>query len=61
MVVDGTTLAGMLPDEIQNYTVYAEGIASASRQKDAAAAFMAELEGPSAQGMMRQGGIRPAR
>jgi molybdate transport system substrate-binding protein len=61
MVVEGATLAGMLPEEIQNYTVYAGGIASTSRQKDAAAAFMAELVGPAAQGMMRQGGIQPAR
>lgn len=61
MMVPGATLAGMLPDAIQNYTVYSAGISSASRQKDAAAAFVAELMGPSAQGMMRQGGIQPVR
>ncbi len=59
MVVEGATFIGMLPDSIQNYTIYGFGIASDSRQRNAAEAFVAALATPTAIALMRNGGIQP--
>ncbi len=44
--VKGVTLAGPLPDEIQNYTVYAAGLSATARDAKAAHAWIDYLKGP---------------
>jgi len=46
--VKGVTLAGPLPEEIQNYTVYAAGLSTAARDPNAAQAWIDYLKGPAA-------------
>lgn len=46
--VKGVVLAGPLPEEIQNYTVYAAGLASAARDARAAQMWIDYLAGPAA-------------
>lgn len=46
--VKGVTLAGPLPAEIQNYTVYAAGLSAAARDPGAAQAWIDYLKGPAA-------------
>ena len=46
--VKGVTFAGPLPDEIQNYTVYAAGLSATARDPAAAQAWIAHLQGPAA-------------
>ena len=55
----GVTLVGPLPKEIQNYTVYAAGVGSATRHGDAAKALIASLRGPSAQALFKSKGMEP--
>lgn len=46
--VKGVTLAGPLPEEIQNYTVYAAGLSAAARDPGVAQAWIDYLKGPAA-------------
>lgn len=46
--VKGVTLAGLLPEEIQHYTVYAAGLSAAARDPGAAQAWIDYLKGPAA-------------
>jgi molybdate transport system substrate-binding protein len=55
----GVTLVGPLPKEIQNYTVYAAGVGSATQNGDAAKALIASLRGPSAQALFKSKGMEP--
>jgi molybdate transport system substrate-binding protein len=55
----GVALVGPLPKEIQNYTVYAAGIGSATQHGEAAKALIASLRGPSAQALFRSKGMEP--
>ena len=55
----GVTLVGPLPKDIQNYTVYAAGIGSATQHGDAAKALIASLRGPSAQALFKSKGMEP--
>lgn len=55
----GVTLVGPLPKEIQNYTVYAAGIAAGTQHADAARALIAALSGPSAQALFKSKGMEP--
>lgn len=55
----GVTLVGPLPKEIQNYTVYAAGIGSATPHGDAAKALIASLVGSSAQALFKSKGMEP--
>lgn len=55
----GVTLVGPLPKDIQNYTVYAAGIGSATQHGDAAKALIASLLGPSAQALFKSKGMEP--
>ncbi|MEO5735623.1 MAG: substrate-binding domain-containing protein [Rubrivivax sp.] len=57
--VKGVKLAGLLPDSIQNCTTYAAGAATASRQPDAARAFVALLTSPQAIDTLRAKGMTP--
>jgi molybdate transport system substrate-binding protein len=55
--VKGVKLVGPLPAEIQNYTVYAAGIATNAKQPDAAQALIRLLTGPSADSVLKARGM----
>jgi molybdate transport system substrate-binding protein len=55
----GVALVGPLPNEIQNYTVYAAGIGTGTQNGDAAKALIASLVGPSAQALFKSKGMEP--
>jgi molybdate transport system substrate-binding protein len=57
IAVPGVTLAGPLPQEIQNETVYAGAIATGSTAPDAARAFLAIMTGSAARGVMAEKGM----
>ena len=58
--VPGVTLVGPLPDEIQNYTVYAAGVGTAAADAAAAQAFVKFLTGPHALPIIKAKGMQPA-
>jgi molybdate transport system substrate-binding protein len=58
--VKGVTLVGPLPPEIQNYTVYAAGISTASKQVDTAKALVKLLSGPDGIAVLKSKGMEPA-
>ena len=58
--VKGVTLVGPLPEQIQNYTVYAAGVGAATHAKDAAAALIKTLSGPAAASVLKSRGMTPA-
>jgi molybdate transport system substrate-binding protein len=55
--VKGVTLAGPLPEEIQNYTVYAAGLSAAARDPKAAQAWIDYLKGPAATAVIASRGM----
>src|ERR1700721_1995277 len=55
----GVTLVGPLPKEIQNYTVYAAGIGTSTKDNAAAKALITSLVGPSAQALFKSKGMEP--
>jgi len=55
----GVTLAGPLPDEIQNYVVFAAGVSARSRSVRAATDLLVVLATPSAHAVMRSQGMEP--
>jgi molybdate transport system substrate-binding protein len=59
--VAGVTLVGPLPEEIQNYTEYAGGVAAAAARPEAARAFLAAMAGPGAAETIRAKGMLPVR
>jgi molybdate transport system substrate-binding protein len=58
--VKGATLVGPLPQEIQNYTVYAAGAGAAARDGDAAKALIRFLSGPAAAPVLKAKGMEAA-
>ena len=58
--VRGAELVGPLPAELQNYTVYAAGIASAARDRTAAQALIDHLAGPESAAVLKAKGMEPA-
>src|ERR1700677_4964239 len=54
--VAGTTLVGPLPADIQNFTVYAAGVATAARDAAAAGALVKFLSGPDARPVIKAKG-----
>ena len=56
----GVTLVGPLPSEIQNYTTYAAGVASAAKDKDAAMALVKFLSGSRTGEILKSKGMEPA-
>lgn len=58
--VKGVEVLGPLPPEIQNVTVFAAGVASASRRPDETAALIAYLASPETEGVKREQGMEPA-
>ena len=59
LTTPGVTLAGPLPDEIQNYIVFSGGISSQSPDPEGARDLLALLSRPSAQSVMRLQGMEP--
>jgi molybdate transport system substrate-binding protein len=59
LAVPGVTLVGPLPAEIQNYTVYAGGVAAASHEGEAARGFLAALGGPRGLAVLKAKGMEP--
>ena len=55
--VKGVTLAGPLPEEIQNYTVYAAGLSAAARDPKAAQAWIDYLKSPAAAAAIESRGM----
>jgi len=58
--VKGAVLVGPLPAEIQNFTVYAAGVATAAKDGGAAGALVKFLSGPQALPIIRSKGMEPA-
>jgi molybdate transport system substrate-binding protein len=58
--VKGAVLVGPLPAALQNYTVYAAGVASAARDRAAAQALIARLAGPETAVVLKAKGMEPA-
>ena len=58
MPVKGVTLAGPLPAEIQNTTVYAGGIGAAAKDAAAAKALVAFLAGPAIDPILKSKGMQ---
>lgn len=57
LAVQGATLVGPIPAEIQNYTVYAGGLSAMTKEAAAAKAFLNALAAPAAQVYMREKGL----
>jgi molybdate transport system substrate-binding protein len=58
-LVSGVDLVGALPAEIQNFTLYAAGIASVSQQAEAGKALIGFLTGPIGHAALRAKGFEP--
>jgi len=58
--VKGITLVGALPKEIQNYTIYAAGIAANSTHVDVVKALISAFGDAKAVAAMKQKGMEPA-
>lgn len=59
MARPGVELVGLLPDEIQNYTLFAGGIATMSMQRDASKSFISYLGTSAAASVMKANGLEP--
>jgi molybdate transport system substrate-binding protein len=55
----GVTLVGPLPNEIQNYTVYAAGVGPSTKYPDEAKKLIATFTSPSAQALFKSRGMEP--
>jgi molybdate transport system substrate-binding protein len=60
VAVQGVTIAGPLPAELQNHTVYAAAIAVASREEKRARALMTWISRPEADATWRAAGLEPS-
>jgi molybdate transport system substrate-binding protein len=58
-IAPGVELAGPLPAEIQNTTVMAGGIATASKAPDTAKAFLGFITSPAAAAVLKETGFQP--
>ncbi|VIO81162.1 MULTISPECIES: molybdate ABC transporter substrate-binding protein [Bradyrhizobium] len=57
--VEGVTLAGLLPDELQNYTTFSGGLSANAREPGAAQELIAFLRSPVAAAAIRSKGLEP--
>jgi molybdate transport system substrate-binding protein len=60
VAIKGVTIAGPLPAELQNFTVYAAAVPRASEAADEARALMAALTRADADVVWREAGLEPA-
>ncbi len=61
LAVPGAALVGPIPAEIQNYTTYSGGLSAKAANVDAARAFLSTLMSESAQAILKQRGMEPAK
>ena len=59
LTTPGVALAGPLPDEIQNYVVFAAGVSARSRAVRVAKDLLSFLTGPAAHAIMQSQGMQP--
>jgi molybdate transport system substrate-binding protein len=59
--VKGVRLVGPLPDEIQNYTIYAGGIGVNAARPEAALRLLTFLQSPTALALLKENGMEPPR
>jgi molybdate transport system substrate-binding protein len=59
MAVEGVTVVGYLPEEIQTFTTYVAGVAAESENKDEAAAFISYLTRDEGDELWLEAGIAP--
>jgi molybdate transport system substrate-binding protein len=59
LAVPGVTLVGPLPAQIQNYTIYAGGVAAGSRESETARGFLSALGGPRGLAALKEKGMEP--
>jgi len=57
--IDGITIAGPLPPDVQQHTVFSAGLAAASPHQTAARAFLAFLRTPDAAAVIAASGMTP--
>jgi molybdate transport system substrate-binding protein len=57
--VDGVALAGLLPEELQNYTTFSIGLSANAREPSAARQLIAFLRSPAAAAAIRSKGLEP--
>jgi molybdate transport system substrate-binding protein len=60
VLAPGVELAGPLPGEIQNITMLAAGVATASKAQEAARALIGFLSNPSTVAVLKADGFQPA-
>ncbi|HEV7258201.1 MAG TPA: substrate-binding domain-containing protein [Bosea sp. (in: a-proteobacteria)] len=60
LAVQGATLVGPLPADIQSYTTYTGGLAAAGAQPEAAGAFLSFLRGDAARRILAEKGMEAA-
>jgi molybdate transport system substrate-binding protein len=60
VAINGVTIAGPLPAEVQNYTVYAAAVTATSQVQEQARALIATLTKPDASATWRAAGLEPA-
>ncbi len=60
LLVAGVDFGGVLPAEIQNYTVFAGAVVTAAREPQAAGALLKFLASPEAMRVMKAKGLEPA-
>jgi len=60
VAIKGVTIAGPLPAEVQNYTVYAAAVTAASHSREQARALIAWLTRSDAGAIWREAGLEPA-
>ena len=58
-LIDSAELAGLLPEAIQNYTVFPAAISASAKQPDAARTLLRFLAAPEARAVMRAKGLTP--
>src|SRR5271169_4308112 len=59
--VKGASLAGPLPQKIQNTTTYAAGLSASAKDKDAAKELIEYLSGPDAAAVLKSKGMDPVK
>ncbi len=57
--VEGVALAGLLPDELQNYTTFSIGLSANAKEPMAAQQLIAFLRSPAASAAIRSKGLEP--
>ncbi len=60
MPVEGISILGLLPKDLQSVTTIAAGISANSTRRDEAAAFIAFLAAPARKAVLKKNGLEPA-